>query len=510
MILVKHVRSESSGRVRSRHGSQSRRARGHAARGLLTLASGFLLWTTFGCATGTGLTRADALSQVETLARLEAALERTDEEGLDLLAPRGVASARQSLEQAISAARSGDTYEAERLAQTGLDRLERATADSSKTAEALRDILANRQSAIAAGAPALLPDRFEALDEKLRAAARLAEQGNLDGAKDAGPELLSGYSSVELDALKVDATQLAEKAIEEARAEGAERHASDTFGRAKKELDLAKGILETDRSEVPRANVHARRASELANRSLFIADLVKEFDRRNYDREAVVLWYQEQLETIGSPFESGVGFSSPNHQVVAGLREQIASAVAARRDAEAELSEARERIEELEITSTVSTADLEARLARVQQAQQEAEARYDRIQAMFDEDEAFVYRQGQDVLLETFGFDFPVGESEIRSSNFPLLNKIAKAIGEFDSPEVVVTGHTDATGKDETNQKLSEARAKKVGDFLIQVAEIAPEAVTTRGFGESRPVASNETVEGRARNRRIEISILNR
>ena len=73
-----------------------------------------------------------------------------------------------------------------------------------------------------------------------------------------------------------------------------------------------------------------------------------------------------------------------------------------------------------------------------------------------------------------------------------------------------MTGHTDSTGNDEINQKLSEERAQKVGDFLIQVAEIDPENVTTRGFGESKPVASNENVDGRARNRRIEISILNR
>jgi outer membrane protein OmpA-like peptidoglycan-associated protein len=499
MILVTNIRKASSDPARSQDRSRSRRTHGHTARGILALASALLLLlNAFGCATGTGLTRDDVLSQIDKLSRLEANLERTDEEGLDLLAPSGVASARQSLEQAISAARRGDSFEAERLAQAGIDRLEQAAADSSKTAEALRDIIASRQRAIVAGAPELLPDRFEALDEKLRAAARLAEQGNLDGAKDAGTELLSGYSSVELDSLKVDATQLAQKAIDEARAAGAERHASETFGRAKKELDLAKGILETDRNEVARANVNARRASELATRSQFIAEMVREFDRRSYDREAVVLWYQEQLEAIGSPLEGGVSFSMPNHEVVSGLRERIASVVAARRDTDARLNAARERIADLELTSTVSTADIEAR-----------EARYDRIQALFSEDEAAVYRQGQDVLLETFGFQFPVGQSEIQSSNFPLLNKIAKAIGEFDSPKVIVTGHTDSTGDDASNQKLSEDRARKVGDFLIQVTEIAPENVTTRGFGESKPVASNETAEGRARNRRIEIAIVN-
>jgi len=281
-----------------------------------------------------------------------------------------------------------------------------------------------------------------------------------------------------------------------------ERRPAQQPRRAKKELRISAGILETDRSRVDQANVHARRAAELASRSQFVAELVKEFDRRDYDREAIVLWYQTQLEELTAPLERGVSFDKPNHEAIADARQQIAEAVEGWRETEAQLKV-------LELASLESTADLQARLDRLQEEQRRAQARYDGVQALFTEEEAAVYRSGNDVLLETYGFDFPVGQSEIRSSNFPLLNKIAKAIAEFDGPRVVVTGHTDATGSDETNLELSRQRAQKVGAFLVEVGELDPGRVTTEGFGSSKPVASNETEAGRARNRRIEILIVN-
>lgn len=497
------------GRARARRGSdRSASLFGIAFRtgSLLALAS---LLAALGCATGSGLSRDQAIAQVPAASTLAARLGAAQEEGLGLLAPRGVAAAEDSLEAAISRAKAGALEESQSLAEEGIARLDRAQADSRNAADALREVLERRRRAVAAGAPLLLPERFEELDEDLRDAARLAEAGELNDAKEARPALLRGYSSIELDALQTDATDVARKAIEEAREADADDYAPDTFARATRELGIARGILETDRSQVERANVHARRAAEFAARSHFLSELVKEFDRRDYDREAVLLWYQEQLEDLTSPLERGFSFDKPNHEAIAEVRERIAEAVQGRSAAETQLADARDRIEALEIASTVSRADLESRLEAIQQAQREAEARYARINSMFSEEEARVYRRGNDVLLETYGFDFPVGESEIRSSNFGLLNKIARAISEFDQPHVVVSGHTDATGNNETNERLSQERAQKVGAFLVEVGQLAPERVATEGYGEDRPVASNETSEGRARNRRIEILIVN-
>ncbi|MCU0562119.1 MAG: OmpA family protein [Desulfobacterales bacterium] len=67
-----------------------------------------------------------------------------------------------------------------------------------------------------------------------------------------------------------------------------------------------------------------------------------------------------------------------------------------------------------------------------------------------------------------------------------------------------VSGFTDSTGSEAHNQRLSEARAKAVCDYFIKQG-IAPEHVRAKGFGETNPVASNDTLEGRAMNRRVEL-----
>ena len=462
-----------------------------SVRRLLTSFTLLLLATTLACAGGKPLTREEAAQRVDAIGQLSAEIEQAEGEGLALLAPKGVGSARSALDDAIASARSGALTEAERFAEKGFGRLEQARQDSKKSAEVLREVLDSRQRAVAAGASNLLPERFKELDGELREAARLAEGGDIEDAQEATPDLLRGYSALELESLKVDATDLARAAIKAAREAGADRYAPDTFARAKKELSIATGILETDRSRVDQANVNALKATELANRSQFVAELVKEFDRRDYDREAVVLWYQSQLEELTSPLDRSVSFDKPNHEAIAEARQQIAEAIEGWRETEAQLTIA-------QLASSESEKDM-----------REAKARYDRVQSMFSEDEAVVYRRGDDVLLETYGFDFPVGQSEIQSNNFPLLNKIAKAIATFDGPRIVVSGHTDSTGSDDLNLKLSKERAAKVGAFLVEVGELDPSRVETEGFGSSKPVASNSTDAGRARNRRIEIMIVN-
>lgn len=68
-----------------------------------------------------------------------------------------------------------------------------------------------------------------------------------------------------------------------------------------------------------------------------------------------------------------------------------------------------------------------------------------------------------------------------------------------------IAGHTDTNGGDRCNQRLSEARAQSIADFLI-AAGIAPERLRPIGYGETRPIASNDTNEGREANRRVEFS----
>ena len=80
--------------------------------------------------------------------------------------------------------------------------------------------------------------------------------------------------------------------------------------------------------------------------------------------------------------------------------------------------------------------------------------------------------------------------------------------GDFGYPGLAldIEGHTDSTGSDALNQTLSEQRAGEVGSYLVD-QQVARENIHTRGFGKANPVASNDTSEGRQKNRRVEIIV---
>jgi outer membrane protein OmpA-like peptidoglycan-associated protein len=110
--------------------------------------------------------------------------------------------------------------------------------------------------------------------------------------------------------------------------------------------------------------------------------------------------------------------------------------------------------------------------------------------------------QGQIRTLEPIFFE--VGTAKIQARSEPLLAEMAHLIAERKDLGVVsIEGHTDSKAGDDFNQRLSEARAQAVRDFLVRLG-VADDRLVARGFGESRPIAENTTPAGRARNRRVE------
>ncbi|ODU21137.1 MAG: hypothetical protein ABS87_07870 [Sphingomonas sp. SCN 67-18] len=119
-----------------------------------------------------------------------------------------------------------------------------------------------------------------------------------------------------------------------------------------------------------------------------------------------------------------------------------------------------------------------------------------------------VTRDGDNLVLNMpSGITFATDQSSIQPQFRETLDKVASTLAEYNQTYIDVYGHTDSDGSDSYNQGLSERRAGSVADYLtmrgVQSARIA-----TRGFGESQPVASNATAEGKAANRRVEIRIV--
>jgi outer membrane protein OmpA-like peptidoglycan-associated protein len=109
--------------------------------------------------------------------------------------------------------------------------------------------------------------------------------------------------------------------------------------------------------------------------------------------------------------------------------------------------------------------------------------------------------EGVPVTMNNIFFDFD--KSEILPYSIPELKRVAKII-KTANQKVEIAGHTDSVGDDQYNQALSEKRAKAVKDFLVSEGCDAGQLATV-GYGRSKPVESNESDEGRAKNRRVEI-----
>ncbi|WP_301073889.1 OmpA family protein [Sphingomonas sp.] len=119
-----------------------------------------------------------------------------------------------------------------------------------------------------------------------------------------------------------------------------------------------------------------------------------------------------------------------------------------------------------------------------------------------------VIRQGDDLLLNIpSGINFAYNSAAVQPQFQQTLDRVASVLGEYNRTYIDVYGHTDSTGSDAYNQGLSERRATAVADYL-STHGVQRERIGTRGFGETQPIATNETEEGRAANRRVEIKIV--
>ena len=118
-----------------------------------------------------------------------------------------------------------------------------------------------------------------------------------------------------------------------------------------------------------------------------------------------------------------------------------------------------------------------------------------------------VERDGDNInLIMPSNITFESGGSNLSNSFYAVMDSVVLVVQEFDKTIIVTAGHTDSKGSDSYNQLLSERRATTVAGYLRHKG-VVEARLETIGFGEAQPVADNATAEGRALNRRVEISL---
>jgi len=114
-------------------------------------------------------------------------------------------------------------------------------------------------------------------------------------------------------------------------------------------------------------------------------------------------------------------------------------------------------------------------------------------------------RLGSSVVLQNIFFDYD--SYALKEESFPELEKVLRFMKDNSSVNIEVSGHTDNTGQETKNQSLSVNRARSVADYLVRNG-IIQGRIKVAGYGSGKPIASNETEQGRSTNRRIEFRVL--
>lgn len=150
----------------------------------------------------------------------------------------------------------------------------------------------------------------------------------------------------------------------------------------------------------------------------------------------------------------------------------------------------------------------ESRASEVELARREAELASQQVDSLKRQLENLQLRQTESGVVVTLGdVLFESGEVELRESAHASLVEVVDLLQSEPDKLIRIEGHTDSVGSAETNLRISEQRANSVRDALVGLG-VSPDRITVLGLGEDFPIDSNDTAEGRARNRRVDVILL--
>ncbi|MGB3780947.1 MAG: OmpA family protein [Tunicatimonas sp.] len=272
----------------------------------------------------------------------------------------------------------------------------------------------------------------------------------------------------------------------------------------------------------------AQQAEYEAKHAMYLAQKVKSLEKSDVSLEEMLLAGEASVTNIASAADMVAKYDQGMEPPVTALVNHIktyqdsatylANAYASAEKQIADLQALNEEQRKMaELLMKEKSAEMEEQIAAAAKKQEElarklawqdeVKRKFDQTYEIFSEDQAQVFRQGNNVIIRLYGLSFPVGKAEIDPKYYPLLGSVQDAINLFDNAKVIIEGHTDAQGGDKINQELSEKRATAVREYMLAATDLGASGITATGYGESRPVANNETAEGRAKNRRIDVVI---
>ena len=455
-------------------------------------------------------------------AQARTAMEQARRQNADLLAPRHFRQAADALAEAESLSeRKLDPDLIGVKLRVALDEIEDARRIAENARVKLADALTARGAALSAGADSLGNSNYKRTEESFRGLVREFERAPLTVKDTNIQDVAGGYRAARRDALRARLLGEARELIAEAGRKNGDRVVPALLLRAHQAVSRAEAYLAQENLDSARSDADA--ALRAARHALGMLSCIETAQKTKCPWQTALLPYDDLLLRIGAQLDStldmsrgGVEGGQAIPRLIEAQQESLRAQVSAEQqtirslesslsEAQTSLADAQSRIAELESRFKAAEGARSSAVEQLQKGEQTAD-RLARAKALFNANEATVLQDRDgNVVIRLLGLRFSPGATKLDKTHSKLLDKAAEALGLFPAATARVEGHTDSEGGEELNQRLSEARAKAVADYLVNKLKLTPDKLPAAGYGESRPIAGNDTAEGRARNRRIDI-----
>ena len=449
----------------------------------------------------------EMVNPADEVNRFDSEMSNAQNNQVNVLAPISFAKAEKYLNDAKKALAGGDELSKilEKISSGRLE-LERAEEMAQVARTALPNVIKARELARAAGATSLGEDYVKAEKEFLKLT-KAIEKNDLKYAQNNRDKVAASFDQLEVRAIKEQKLGEARKLIDQAEKEGAKKLAPQTLQIAEKSLKDADVFISEHRYEREKIQQKSSEALFQAKRLLEVTGQSKKI--KEMEPEDISLWVEgilsQTASTLSAPDMRNESFDTQRENILGSIgtlqddKQFLASQDKAHIE---EIGSLKQQIALLE----GKTKEEQATLERLERERRFNEL-FNEVAGYFDPDEAEVYKQGDRLLIRLKAIQFPVGKSIIMPDNYGLLSKVQRAIRTFGEPDVVIEGHSDTTESEEVTEYLSQERAESVRKYLVANQTLPEDKIVAVGYGSKRPLASNETKEGRAINRRIDVVI---
>ncbi|MEM7097919.1 MAG: OmpA family protein [Pseudomonadota bacterium] len=370
-----------------------------------------------------------------------------------------------------------------------------------------------RSDALEAEAKERSPELWRQAEVQFYEAASRAEKGRERRVADYAEKAEKLYRDAELAAIENVLFARIDAEIEKAKSLDADDWAPKSYEGAVELLQKARAVLYGNRYDTDEPRNLARQALHQALHAQYVATLADDIDDKDNSLEAVLLHWEDTLRPLGDALDVPLYFDNGPDAALALILTSLGERDARFADVAAELASVRSRNRLMSQEILVLQSELEnreaaqARLDRRLAEQSEQEALVARTESLFANNEAEVVRHENRLIIRLVGLGFASGSAALETRHGPLLEKLQTALGSFPGTPVTIEGHTDSYGADDTNLQLSVRRAQSVEEYLLNRDTLESANVSSVGFGETKPIANNETADGRWKNRRIDVVI---